>query len=85
MSQLCERMGEVSKGASKDIIDTLPVTKYEKKEEESQCNVCLDVFEQDQEVIRLPKCHHGFHKGCITKWLEINKICPVCRVDIIDK
>jgi hypothetical protein len=24
----------------------------------------------------------SFHRECISKWLSINKMCPICRVDV---
>lgn len=33
---------------------------------------------------RLP-CMHLFHVGCVDQWLDTNKRCPICRVDIEEK
>jgi anaphase-promoting complex subunit 11 len=26
-------------------------------------------------------CKHAFHLPCISKWLQSNKTCPICRAD----
>jgi len=94
IQRLIEIIGVVPKGASKEDIQKLPVSSYEKsvdpankKEDESNtsknsCSICLEDYKEGQEIITLPKCDHIFHKPCVTKWLDINKICPICRTEI---
>lgn len=41
------------------------------------CAVCLAEFEEEELTRRLP-CNHYFHKGCIDRWLQRNKRCPLC-------
>ncbi|XP_077994083.1 uncharacterized protein LOC144447841 isoform X2 [Glandiceps talaboti] len=50
-------------------------------EETDKCTICLSVFEEDDDVRRLP-CMHLFHINCVDQWLSTNKRCPICRVDI---
>jgi hypothetical protein len=50
-----------------------------------KCIICLSEYENGDELIELPHCHHQFHKECVTEWLRINKICPICRVEIPTK
>ncbi|KAJ6244600.1 ring/u-box superfamily protein [Anaeramoeba flamelloides] len=54
--------------------------KIEKKETE-KCMVCLEPFEEDDELITLT-CFHDFHKSCISKWLELKAVCPICNQKI---
>lgn len=43
------------------------------------CNICLSDF-KDEDLIRLIKCVHIFHKDCIDPWLlNESYSCPVCR------
>lgn len=41
------------------------------------CAVCLADFENGETARKLP-CGHHFHKGCIDRWLQRNKRCPLC-------
>ena len=52
------------------------------KELFKDCLICLDTFEEDDEIIKI-KCNHVFHCNCIKSWLckESNK-CPVCRIEV---
>ena len=49
---------------------------------ENKCSICLEEYNRDKDIIKL-KCNHEYHKECIKMWLNINKICPQCRGDII--
>ncbi|GJR00458.1 nucleotide-binding alpha-beta plait domain-containing protein [Tanacetum coccineum] len=44
---------------------------------QTECSVCLDPFNCQQEVYRLP-CGHYFHKVCIVPWFLRKNTCPVC-------
>jgi hypothetical protein len=41
-------------------------------------SICGSEYEANEEVKRLP-CGHFFHAGCVSTWLSITRICPVCR------
>lgn len=50
-----------------------------KKLLKTTCPVCLENFKEGDFVITLP-CLHRFHKTpCMTKWLQMKAICPVCQ------
>lgn len=44
----------------------------------NQCMVCLETFEQGEELRILP-CIHRFHKVCIDRWLMQRSECPTCK------
>lgn len=47
-----------------------------------RCPVCLDDFEENQDVRVLP-CSHSFHTYCIDPWLlNVAGSCPLCRIDL---
>ena len=47
-----------------------------------ECGVCMDIFEQSNEIIKL-NCCHNYHKECIKKWLCTRSTkCPICRIEV---
>ena len=50
---------------------------------EECCSICLVEFSIGSRAIRMPQpCSHIFHQPCITKWLNINHTCPLCRRNV---
>jgi hypothetical protein len=45
---------------------------------ERACVVCLQDFEGEDRLRRLP-CLHSFHERCIFDWLRVSSACPLCR------
>jgi hypothetical protein len=45
------------------------------------CTICIDDFEEGDEVIKLV-CKHSFHPKCIVPWLEKSAECPNCKTKI---
>ncbi|KAL5208155.1 hypothetical protein ABZP36_032590 [Zizania latifolia] len=43
------------------------------------CAICLADLEPGDRVRVLPKCNHGFHVGCVDRWLLARSTCPTCR------
>ena len=48
---------------------------------ETFCAICQDSIKKDV-IVREINCGHTFHQECADKWLETNKLCPVCRYEI---
>ncbi|KAF2418034.1 hypothetical protein EJ08DRAFT_599749 [Tothia fuscella] len=49
-------------------------------ERPERCDICLSDYEANDEVRKLVKCGHLFHKDCIGHWLtEGRNSCPLCR------
>lgn len=44
----------------------------------AECSVCLDHFENNQQVVRL-NCGHVFHEDCIRSCLRMRNACPLCN------
>lgn len=69
-------------GVSSDLIQNeiskLPLQKYSEHIEFTECPICLDTFQFDEEV-RVLSCKHCFHKTCIDFWLRSMLKCPICR------
>ncbi|XP_050229467.1 E3 ubiquitin-protein ligase MPSR1-like [Mercurialis annua] len=64
--------------ASKESTDALPLTLVTDKSGVGECSICLDGIGIGGQICAMP-CNHGFHSGCIRKWLGIRRSCPVCR------
>lgn len=64
-------------------ISMLPSVQLTKEHftEKIECSICLDDIPENYHVTQLP-CNHYFHKECITKWLETQAACPICRETI---
>lgn len=49
----------------------------------TECSICIDTIQEEQEVIKL-SCNHIFHHKCIKSYLlNYNNKCPLCRTSCI--
>ena len=49
------------------------------KNNNKNCSICLEYFEDTDECREL-KCNHFFHSSCVDKWLlNFSHKCPMCR------
>jgi hypothetical protein len=47
------------------------------------CTVCLDEYEEGDEIREL-ECEHAFHKKCIDEWLTTKRACcPCCKHSLV--
>ncbi|KAK4736260.1 hypothetical protein R3W88_010521 [Solanum pinnatisectum] len=46
------------------------------------CIICLGDISLGESRRMLAICGHGFHTHCIDSWLNINSICPLCRIPV---
>nr|CBX24425.1 hypothetical_protein [Oryza glaberrima] len=47
---------------------------------EKDCSVCLEAFEEESDKpMRKMPCCHAFHESCIFGWLQVSRLCPLCR------
>ena len=46
--------------------------------------ICPICYTEEVDFVRQTPCHHYFCSGCILLWLEKNKTCPYCRMNIKD-
>lgn len=73
---------EINKNIVNYEINKLPIQKYNKDMECTDCSVCLELF-YDGEDIRVLNCNHYFHKCCIDSWLHTSLRCPICRNSVL--
>ncbi|KAJ4836791.1 hypothetical protein Tsubulata_029977 [Turnera subulata] len=79
-----------SLGLDPAIIDSLPIILVTKNVEngdviiETECSICLSLFEDQEKVKVLPECNHAYHSECLDKWLSTQSSCPLCRASLRD-
>ncbi|XP_022148861.1 E3 ubiquitin ligase BIG BROTHER-like isoform X2 [Momordica charantia] len=84
---LGETVGTHNRGLPQELIALLPVSKYKcgfflmKKSRNERCVICQMEYKRGDQRITLP-CKHRYHTCCGTKWLSINKACPICYTEV---
>ncbi|XP_037432245.1 E3 ubiquitin-protein ligase RNF181 homolog [Triticum dicoccoides] len=63
--------------ASEKAIAGLPRTTAGEAREKG-CSVCMEAFEEE-DILRRLHCSHAFHEECISVWLGVSHLCPLCR------
>ncbi|CAD8060458.1 unnamed protein product [Paramecium sonneborni] len=53
----------------------------ELKEQESQCVICQDIIE-DENNSQILNCLHKFHIICLSDWLQQKSCCPICKSSV---
>ncbi|XP_062016631.1 E3 ubiquitin-protein ligase BIG BROTHER-like isoform X2 [Rosa rugosa] len=85
--ELGEAVGTESRGLSQDMLSLLPISKYKcsffsrKKSRSERCVICQMEYKRGDRQITLP-CKHLYHAGCGTRWLSMNKACPICYTEV---
>lgn len=51
--------------------------------ENNVCAVCIESY-KDSDVVRELPCSHIFHKQCIDHWLIEKRVCPMCKLNILE-
>lgn len=51
--------------------------------ESNVCAVCIESYNSDDVIRELP-CSHVFHKHCIDQWLIDKRVCPMCKLNILE-
>ncbi|GFP95536.1 E3 ubiquitin ligase big brother [Phtheirospermum japonicum] len=84
---LGEAVGTQSRGLSQELINQLPTSKHKsggifsRRKSEDRCVICQMRYKRGDRQINLP-CKHAYHTVCGSKWLSINKTCPVCNTEV---
>ncbi|KDP44733.1 hypothetical protein JCGZ_01233 [Jatropha curcas] len=84
-------------GLDPTIIKALPITLHQSSssssscdlnssntgcEVETECCICLGLFDDGDKVKVLPNCKHFFHSECVDRWLTAQSSCPLCRASL---
>ncbi|KAI3412813.1 RING-type domain-containing protein, partial [Psidium guajava] len=86
---LGERIGNVNTGLSEDSIakcltETVQYSSG-KFQDQSRCVICLEEYQNMDDVGALKTCGHDYHAGCIRKWLSMKNSCPICKAPGLDE
>ncbi|KAK8602883.1 hypothetical protein V6N13_085085 [Hibiscus sabdariffa] len=93
---LGERIGKVNTGLSEETITSklktrtysTSVTNINLEEvapvdqEPDSCIICQEDY-KNQEKIGTLDCGHGYHAGCLSKWLFVKNVCPICKSEAL--
>ncbi|CAK9189806.1 unnamed protein product [Sphagnum troendelagicum] len=76
-------------GIQKDVLKNFPTINANElkiqgvQEENRQCSICLQEYEDSDLLRQLPICGHIFHITCVDPWLQKKPTCPVCRIILL--
>lgn len=78
-------------GTPSTVITSLQVIKYDAEQaeelkrqgEEPTCTICLEDYNEGDELRRMPHCRHVFHQECSDLWLRSSQTCPNCRTSVL--
>ncbi|WZZ15717.1 hypothetical protein YC2023_108806 [Brassica napus] len=79
------------RGVEKDVIMSFPSFLYSQVKGLKlgkggvECAICLNEFDDGEELRLMPACSHAFHAPCIDVWLSSRSTCPVCRDNLAPK
>ncbi|PPR90902.1 hypothetical protein GOBAR_AA29773 [Gossypium barbadense] len=84
---LGELIGIERRGLSENEISSCLVpVKFQSIEHENEidrCVICqVEYGENEEGLVALPNCKHPYHLDCISKWLQMKKLCPICGTEI---
>ncbi|KAJ1633740.1 hypothetical protein T492DRAFT_978431 [Pavlovales sp. CCMP2436] len=89
LTRLGENVGHVSRGASQESVEELPVRTHAQCAAPhsnvilgAECAICRMPFEPDDEL-RVMRCRHAEHKECLDQWLLRSKQCPLCQQEVV--
>lgn len=82
---LGEFIGEEKRGLPmNEIPSCLHSSKFRTIENRSgidRCVICQVEYEDGEELASLP-CEHPYHSECISKWLQVKRVCPICGTEV---
>ncbi|KAK9895277.1 hypothetical protein P389DRAFT_90801 [Cystobasidium minutum MCA 4210] len=87
---ISERLGDVRRrGATEEALARgLTIYKYTttstaSADGETRCAICLEDYEESDEIARSNKCNHALHNNCFSTWLRRVTTCPICRQEAV--
>jgi len=71
--------------SAEDISNSTHLTRYSyitPRRINETCPISLDVFIDDDEVLKIIRCGHYFKKTSLEQWLSMTPNCPICRCNL---
>merc|ERR1740121_1511049 len=67
---------------STEPVDASTVEKH--VQENPCCPICMEDYAacDAKDVLRVKGCGHIYHRQCLKNWMNVNRTCPLCRVDL---
>ena len=82
LTSICDEIGYHKVGV-KDIDSVAPaIVRLKKTKDEDRCPICLEDMHQAVYMRAIKECKHEFCGECIEEWLEKNKNCPICKLEL---
>lgn len=69
------------KGFKPEALAQMIVLKFKPRNQNLNCNICIDDFQVGQSYVIL-QCLHYYHEKCIKNWLSRKKTCPFCLSEV---
>ncbi|KAK7385157.1 hypothetical protein VNO78_30869 [Psophocarpus tetragonolobus] len=83
--ELGDFIGQEKRGLSaQEICSCLHFHTFHSAENKSgidRCVICQVEYEEGEALVAI-LCEHPYHTDCISKWLQIKKVCPICNTEV---
>ncbi|EFO97745.1 hypothetical protein CRE_15902 [Caenorhabditis remanei] len=53
--------------------------------EDTECVICLNNMDLENETTKCGCCKRRYHNGCIQDWLKVKMTCPTCNSGLLDE
>ncbi|EFO97852.1 hypothetical protein CRE_15901 [Caenorhabditis remanei] len=53
--------------------------------EDTECVICLNNMDVEDETTKCGCCKRRYHNGCIQDWLKVKMTCPTCNSGLLDE
>jgi hypothetical protein len=61
------------------------IIQYDASMNEVRCPICLEDFQEGENICQIIQCGHIFKETELTRWFERHSVCPVCRCDVVSR
>ncbi|KAJ8754077.1 hypothetical protein K2173_001975 [Erythroxylum novogranatense] len=83
---LGERIGHVNTGLSEESMSKCLIVTLQNcsDHKEGICAICLEEYQNMDDIGGLRSCGHEYHVSCIKKWLSMKNSCPICKTSALE-